>query len=148
MNWKHKEIWTRHGDRFAVEVSRHTAPADAGFDGFDGFDVHAGRGPNRWCVYAYIYPDHPHFGAFEGDGMFQPAAGALPLHGGPTYLRWHYSGGGGTVDSVQVGADYDHLNDYPYTHYATPEAAGAVFADADRLFDWLTGATLPEGGEL
>jgi hypothetical protein len=59
-DWKKKTLWVRRGTNFAVEVSLHT---DSSLDPMDG--------ENRWCVYAYIYPEHPHFAAFSGDPCFR-----------------------------------------------------------------------------
>lgn len=132
--WRRKELWSRRGDQFCVEVSRHEAPLS---------ELSPELGEHRWCVYAYIYPKHPHFQKFDGtDYFFQDACAELPLHGGvissASYLRYHYAGGGQTT-CIQVGADYNHLQDEHFTHL-TPEEAGEVFRDADRLFDWLTDA--------
>lgn len=122
VEWEHKDKWHRHGKNFLVEVSRHNGTADH----YDG--------PNRWAVYAYIYPQHPHFAKFEGPRMWQEAATSLPFHGGPSLLE--YPMYEGKVTSVKVGSDYHHLHD-DFTHYATKDEAYAVFADADELFDWL-----------
>ncbi len=126
-SWNRKELWRRAGDGFSVEVSRHECTPDD-----------YGKGPHRWAVYAYIYPKHPHFKNFSGDSMFQDASNIMPFHGGPSYLRWHVDAGPEkTITSVQVGADYDHLYDSPFTHMATAEDADEVFADAEALFIWL-----------
>jgi hypothetical protein len=126
--WDHKDAWRRFGKDFMVEITRHSVarPESSPFD----------DGPHRWCVYAYIYPKHPHFAAFSGRDMWQDAAVALPLHGGPSLLRWHYNDNGEPT-SVQVGADYNHLHDNHYTHFATAEDAYSVFLDADELFERL-----------
>ena len=122
-HWDHKDEWRKHGTDFLVTISRHNQPS---MDQFDGV--------NRWAVYAYIYPKHPHFANFDGPHMWQEASGAMPLHGGCSLLE--YPMYEGKVTSVKVGADYHHLHD-DFTHYATPQDAYEVFADADRLFDWL-----------
>lgn len=126
--WSHKDAWKRSGQNFLVEVSRH----DVERSSFS--DIEDGR--HRWCVYAYIYPKHPHFAKFEGGQMWQDAACALPLHCGPSYLRYHHDDNG-NVTSVQVGADYNHLHDNEFTHYSTKEEASEVFEDAESLFDVL-----------
>lgn len=130
--WRRKELWSRRGDQFCVEVSRHFEPIST---------ISPELGEHRWCVYAYIYPKHPHFQKFDGtDYFFQDACAELPLHGGvignASYLRYHYAGGGQTT-CIQVGADYNHLHDERFTHM-TPEEAGEVFFDAELLFLWLT----------
>lgn len=126
--WSHEDIWKRCGDGFCVEISRHSEPLS---------DISPELGPHRWCVYAYIYPQHPHFARFDKtDSFFHETCAVLPLHGGASYLRTHYLGDG-AKSCVQVGADYNHLHDEHFTHL-TPEQAGEVFKDAENLFRWLT----------
>jgi hypothetical protein len=125
--WKHKEEWHRHGNDFLVVVKRHSVePSGFARD----------EGPHRWAVYAYVYPEHQTFGNFSGTDMRQQAAVALPLHGGPSLLRWHYDDDGKRT-SVQIGSDYNHLHDEEFTTYADADDAYEVFADADRLFSHL-----------
>lgn len=123
MDWKHKDEWKKRGTDFMVVVSRHEESALAG------------DGPNRWCVYAYIYPKHPHFKNFDGPRMWQDAASMMPMHGGPSLLNYHRSED--AITSVQVGADYHHHMDDHFTHYAIKGEAYEVFSDADELFQWL-----------
>lgn len=130
--WSRKDLWSRRGDGFCVEVSRHSVPLS---------NISPELGEHRWCVYAYLSPDHPHFAKFDGTGsFFQEACAELPLHGGPisnaSYLRYHYDADGKTT-CIQVGADYGHLHDGRFSHL-TPEQASAVLFDGDRLFRWLT----------
>lgn len=125
--WDKKDEWHRSGKDFLVVVKRHSV-APSSYSPYEG--VH------RWAVYAYIYPTHRLFDAFSGPDMWQPAAVALPMHGGPSLLRWH-TGDDGKPCSVQVGADYHHLHDAHFTNYAIPEHADEVFSDADRLFQHL-----------
>ena len=125
-NWKQKELWTRRTNGFCVEVSHHTEPPCS----------YTNEGPNRWCVYAYIYPTHPHFAKFDGDKMWQEAATVLPLHRGPSMLRWHRDANCNPT-SVQVGADYHHDGDDGYTHCDDAGQAYSVFRDADELYAWL-----------
>lgn len=123
--WIHKDEWKRQGKNFALVVSRH--------EGVTGIY----EGPNRWCVYAYIYPKHPYFKEFDQSGpMYQDSASAMPLHCGPSLLEFPMYDG--KVSSVKVGADYNHLHDDEFTHYATKDDAYKVFRDAEKLFDWLT----------
>lgn len=126
--WKRRELWHRRGDGFRVEVSHHTVELDGN------------KGPNRWCVYVYIYPAHPHYSEFCGENMWQGAATALPLHGGPTMLRWHRDANGNPT-SVQVGADYDHCGDAEYTYYENAFDAAEVFDNADELVAWMEART-------
>lgn len=126
--WRHKDIWSANGVGFLVQVSHHTGePSSFNYED-EG---------HRWCVYAYIYPTHPRFAAFSGPSMFQDAACALQLHGGPSLLRWHYEDDGKPC-SVQVGADYNHLHDTWFTQCSTEQEASEVFEDAQRLFEYLS----------
>lgn len=124
--WDHKDAWRRRGNGFQVEIVRHTERPSS-FSPYEG--------PNRWCVYAYIYPKHPHFANFQGPNMWQDAATQLHFHSGPSLLE--YPMYEGKVTCVKVGADYHHLGDDCFTHYSTPADAYEVFADADELFEQL-----------
>lgn len=122
--WDHKDEWRKRGDNFMVTVTRHSVTQSE-------FDI---GGPNRWAVYAYIYPDHPHFKAFSGDRIWQDATNVMPLHCGCSLLN--YPMFDGKVTSVQVGADYQHLHD-DFTRFETDSDAWEVFQDANELFEWL-----------
>jgi hypothetical protein len=127
-NWKHKDIWKKHGADFLVEVSRHSEAAS---------EIDKREGPHRWCVYAYIYPKHPHFKKFdESDDLWQDATTSLPGHSYPSYLRRHVDANG-SVTSFQVGWDYHHDGDWMFTHDSTQEDARRQFLDAQNLFDRL-----------
>jgi hypothetical protein len=128
MNWEHKDEWHSHGKDFLIVVKHHTVVVH---------ESNYYEGPHRWCVYAYIYPKHPHFAKFDGPDMWQDAAAEMPLHGGPSLLRWH-RGDDGKPTSVQVGADYNHLHDDYFTQYSTADDAREVFIDAERLHAWLS----------
>ena len=123
-NWNHKDEWRLFGKDFMVVVSRHEE------------SELCGDGKHRWCVYAYIYAKHPHFAKFDGPDMWQDAASCLPMHGGPTYLRYHRNDDAAVV-SVQVGCDYNHIYDSRFTHYETKDDAYEVFNDAYELFQRL-----------
>lgn len=133
--WRHKDVWTLPGKDFIVQVHRHSVEQRPSYYG--------DTGPHRWCVYAFIYPKHPHFARFSGGAMWQDAATALPLHGGPSLLNWHFDNDKAAC-SVQVGADYNHLHDDCYTHMETREDAREVFSDAEGLHEWLTRAATVE----
>ena len=126
--WRHKDVWTLPGKDFIVQVHRHSVEQRPSYYG--------DTGPHRWCVYAYIYPGHRLFDKFSGPDMWQSAATAMPLHGGPSLLRWHYDDTGNPT-SVQVGADYNHLHDDRFTNKATRAEAGVVFSDAEELHAYL-----------
>lgn len=133
--WEPKQQWKKRGKDFAVVVSRHEVHRPP--------ELRLGNeGPHRWCVYAFIYPGHPHFRAFDGDKMWQEAALALPLHCGPSLLTPHYNASK-TLCSIEVGADYNHSGDELFTHMATKEEAGVVFADAEELIAWLDARRAP-----
>jgi hypothetical protein len=134
--WKKKEIWRKNGKNFCVEVIRHSV---------DLYE-HERTGPNRWCVYAYIYPEHWLFAEFSGNDMFQAASTILPLHGGPSLFRRHVDEHG-AVTSVLVGADYNHLGDDEYTFCDDEEDARSVFNDADDLVEWLGKLSKPSGDD-
>lgn len=124
--WAPKREWWLHGPEFLVVVKHHIVKSDPDRGG-----------DNRWNVYAYIYPKHWHFAAFNGESLFQAAATDLPLHSGPSYCREHRDANG--VTSYQVGSDYDHNWD-GYFRGTTPEEHfpdGKVFLDALELFNWL-----------
>lgn len=122
--WDHKDEWRKFGKDFMVTISRHNGTTDH----WDG--------PNRWAVYAFIYPKHPHFAAFDGPSMGQEAAAVLPGHSYCSLLE--YPERAGVVTSVKAGFDYHHAHDERFTHYATPDEANEVFRDAEELHTWLT----------
>ena len=131
--WSHKDLWRRGGNGFCVEVSRHNVASISEGD----------RGTNRWCVYAYIYPDHPRFLRFSGDRLHQDASVELPLHGGASLLTYH-TNSKGAITSVQVGADYNHLGDSHFTRCETVSEAMSVFMDAHDLFQFLQSEALSD----
>jgi len=130
--WSHVEEWYKRGVDFQVLVKRWAFAGDSHIP-YEGRQV--------WNVYAIIHPNHRLFDSFEGPDMFQPAASALPLHCGPSFLEYHI-GQDGKVESVQVGSDYRHLWDERFSHYKTREEAREVFQDAEELFAYLS--TNPE----
>jgi len=136
MEWNHKDIWKFTDDRtFTVEISHHVVKVPEG----GCYDSDLGH---RWCVYAYIYPAHPHFDKFDDtDRLWQAAAIALPLHCGPSYFYRHVRVADGFLVpvSIQVGCDYNHDGDWQHTRNAAREDAYEVFADATALVEWLQG---------
>lgn len=132
MNYRKSENWKREGKGFMVMVNHYTEPQREEAACFDS------EGPHRWCVYAYVYPSHPHFAAFDGtETMWQGAATMMPGHSYPSFLRIHTKQPDNAVCSYQVGWDYNHHGDWEYTRLANEHEAFGVFADADQLFDWL-----------
>lgn len=129
--WTHKDEWKRYGKNFCVVVSRHTEKT---IDEGSGYDA---EGPNRWCIYGYIYPKHPDFSKFNPvQPMYeQPTP---PMHGGCTFFRTHYKDdGSGAINAFQYGCDYHHLGDWMFTQMETQKDAYEVFSDASELFDCL-----------
>ena len=130
--YRKTDDWKRSGENFMIVVNHHAVGKAAELERFDSMGIH------RWCIYAYIYPKHWHFGAFDGtEEMFQDAASAMPLHGGPSFLRIHMDATKNEILSYQVGCDYSHYQDDEYTNMKNEHEAFGVFADADRLFNWL-----------
>ena len=123
------QTWRRLYDHFLIEVVRLTRPPRKTDDWGE-------RGPHLWTVYAYIYPSHWHFSSFSGNDHWQPATQDMPLHGGCTFLEYHWRQGetGLVVSAVQVGCDYAHLHDDRHTR----DAEGVTpFRDAVVLANWL-----------
>jgi hypothetical protein len=128
--FSHKDEWRMSGADFLVTVTRHSVNILPEYN-YDNL------GPNRWAVYAYIYPTHKLFTKFNGSDIFQDATSELPLHGGPSFLKFNYDSTG-VKQSVQVGADYNHLWDDIFSHYKTKNDAPEVFVDAIKLFEYLS----------
>lgn len=124
-----KHVWRVKGENFTVEVSRHM---EVPLESFER------SGPYRWCVYAYVYPDHWLFPQFdpESKSIYHGCISDAPLHGGSSYFRRHFDGE--TVRSIQFGCDYNHSGDAYYTTLENQKDALSVFGDACRLHDWLT----------
>jgi len=124
-SWDHKDEWRRQGKDFLIVISRHSSNL-----------VDHYEGPNRWAVYAYIYPAHSNFSSFKGPDMWQSATD-IGFHGGCTMLCYHYDESG-KVMSIQCGGDYNHLHDGRFTDMGSSADAREVFSDADALFETLT----------
>jgi hypothetical protein len=119
---RHADEWTIRGLNYCIVVRRHKV------------EPSGGDGPHRWCVYAYVYPMHRMFAAMHQHSRtgLEPYA-SMPLHGGCTLRRVHM--GTFAVESIQVGADYNHLHDTAYTWMETREDAAPVFRDAFKLWN-------------
>lgn len=129
-DWKKVEKWQKEGTHFLVEVMHFVVDYTS--------LLQENAGCHRWCVYVYIYPQHPLFYEFDSsNNFFQPAASKIPFHVTATFLKHHTNFQDiGIVTSIQVGADYNHLGDERFTHMSTPEEAINVFQDAENLYDW------------
>ena len=121
--WNRKEEWTIKAAKCLVKVSRHEEPL-----------LHSmpELGESRWCVYAYVYPEHSMFDKAVNNEMRD-----LPLHGGQSLFKTHYNASG-EITSVQIGADYNYLHDAHFTHAHTADDAASVFADAEVLLKFLS----------
>jgi hypothetical protein len=132
--WKHKDVWTNHqalSDNFVIEVVRHTSKAYL-----------PNEGQNKWCMYVYVYPEHPLFKKINptvGDTIstYDERLPDMPLHGGCTYAKIHLSDDGTKITSIQIGADYSHYNDERYSWMTAKESASDIFYDADVLYKWM-----------
>lgn len=124
--WRESQNWKRFHKNFGVQIVHYVEPGEVTYD----------DGRQRWNVYAYIYPDHPHFKNFSGPNMWQDAATAMPFHAGPSFLQWFYFADGSPA-SVKVGSDYHHLGDDHFSFIDSPSEAHEVFRDAEMLYDWL-----------
>ena len=125
-DWTHRDEWRKRGEKFLVTITRHAETTS-------DFDPH---GPNRWCVYAYIYSEHALFSKFVGEDLWQAATENIPFHGGCSFCRKHMSAEG-ICTSYQVGADYSHLGDEEFSRYVTQDDAAEAFSDAQRLVNYL-----------
>ena len=122
--WDKRDTWLISHSTFTVEICRYLVP--------DSDNL----GPNRWTVYAYIYPDHPIFTEFKGERFSQPAAVTLPFHGGVSFLNYYYDKYGHAT-CIQVGGDYNHLYDDRFSYHETREDAYEVFRDGEILANYL-----------
>ncbi len=120
--WSHVEEWHKRGVDFQVTVKRWSISESC---------VNPREGCQIWNVYAYIYPNHRLWDSFEGPDMFQPAAEALPLHCGPTFLEYNI-GQDGKVESLQAGSDYRRLGKEGFFPGKTRELAWEVFRAGDE----------------
>ena len=132
--WKHKDVWTTNrvsGDDFIIEVVRFTSKPYL-----------PNEGKNKWCIYVYVYPQHPLFKKINptvGDTItcYDDRLPNMPLHGGCTYTKIHLTDDGKEITSIQIGADYSHYRDERYSFMATKEDAYEVFFDAEVLYKWM-----------
>jgi len=132
--WRHKDVWTNRqalSDNFLIEVVRFTSKAYL-----------PNEGQNKWCLYVYVYPEHPLFKKINptvGDTIstYDERLPDMPLHGGCTYTKIHLTDDGTRITSIQIGADYSHYGDERYSWITAKEDASDIFYDADVLFKWM-----------
>lgn len=124
--FEYKPTWAKRHAMFTVEVTRHQV------------EVHEGdpQGPNRWCVYVHIYPQHPLFSIVYQNEKPVPY-GHIPFHGGCSYSSMSFDRNG-QIKSVTLGSDYNHLHDERFSHFTEQREAWEVFDDAERIFKFLT----------
>jgi len=123
IDWKKKDVWTHRESNFCVEISRHDGPK------LDG------TAENIWCVYAYVWNNHPAFALFKRDGRpsDQPY---FEVHSYPSFYKPHMNKDG-EVTSHQIGWDYNHDGDWHYLECETEDDAASVFWDAAGLANQL-----------
>lgn len=123
ISWRKKDVWTHRESSFCVEVSRHDGPK------LDG------SVENIWCVYAYVWNNHPAFNLFKKDEtpFNQPS---FEVHSYPSYYRPHINKDG-EVTAHQIGWDYNHDGDWHYLTCKSKDEAGSVFWDAEKLIEQL-----------
>ena len=123
--WRHTDHWVLRGEGFLVEVLNYQE-TPSGIEPYTG--------PNRWNVYAYIYPCHPLSIKLRGNYLHHLLA--LPLQRVPSDIRYHHDERGELL-SIQIGSDYGYVGDDRFSHAHTPEDAWEVFRDAEELYDAL-----------
>ena len=150
-DFRSKQIWTKYfrdengTATHLIELSNHKTQPMPEMD----------RGENNWCLYAYIYPEHPMFKLFNfpSHDYYSKEASFIedmPLHGGVTYLEYYWtdsemlgapSYGQKALEqplktSVKVGCDYSHAWDEIYSTMETP--SNGLINDAEGLGNYLT----------
>jgi predicted NBD/HSP70 family sugar kinase len=111
--YKHKEIWIKHGKDFAVEIVRWSMlPEDKYVEMKEKIPFYS-QGNYVWNIYCYIYPKHKLFDTLKEEDIY--GGRDLYFHGGSTYCQWHRDREG-NLQSKQYGCDYNHWGDEEYTH--------------------------------
>lgn len=118
--WKKKDVWTRDGEKYRVEISRHDAYGDD-------------DEKNRWCFYAWIYRGHWMFDRFSPEQNTWDTPHIEGGHSYPSYFQAHRNNAG-EVTAYQKGWDYNHDGDYRFGGMISQEDAWEVFSDANRVF--------------
>lgn len=136
MNWNPKNEWSSRTNTFNVVISKHIVEAST-----FAFELNRDEGIHRWDIYVYIFPKHPLFNDLvDVTRIFDDKLSILPLHCGCSFLMKHYACDG-SVNSIQIGCDYNHLYDNDYTFIETQEDAYSIFRDAEELYNVLDGYT-------
>ena len=126
-SWEKFDEWRVRCKTFCVVVKHWTVSEE------DSIRFQEEYGPHRWVVYAFIYPDHKLFHVVSGEKNTSKLED-FPVHGGVTFFRRHWSSDGKSCASIEVGADYFHDGDDPFTR---DEDGQGVFSDAEALVKWL-----------
>lgn len=125
--WKHKDLWRISCANFTVEITRHSVKSF----------INEGYSVNAWCIYGYIYPEHPVFSKIEPNGsLWQEELNNMMLHGGCSFLKTHKTDDG-KITSIQIGCDYSHEEDEYFSNLKTKKEAKRIFSDAEKLINWL-----------
>jgi hypothetical protein len=133
-DYTHKEIWSRRGKDFLIEVVRWETLTEEKYKKIKE-EGYAFNGRFVWNIYCYLYPKHKKFNLPENEEY-----GECPInsfHYGCTYVNWHRKADG-TITSKQYGNDYNHYGDECFTYIEKPEDAYTIFNDADELFEELS----------
>ncbi len=127
-DWKKIKIWRKRKKTFTVEVYHSTDSPRGHFGG------------NYWHIYVFIYPGHPLFSQLEpNEDVCQELSKKIPFHRSASFFHAHCTSKG-EVTSYQIGCDYRHLYDEAYSFMETEEEAAPVFADAEKLLEYLEAA--------
>lgn len=133
-DYTHKEIWSRRGENFLIEVVRWEKMTQEKYEELrKTIDLIDGR--FVWNVYCYIYPKHRLFNDCENEDMCDCPINNF--HCGCTFANWHIKADG-TITAKQYGSDYNHYQDERFTYIEKPEDAYVIFNDADELFEELS----------
>lgn len=128
--WTKKDVWTRDGNKYRVEISRHESYGED-------------DEKNRWCVYAWIYPGHWMFDRFSPEQKTWDSPYIEGGHSYPSYFRAHRNNDG-EVTAYQKGWDYNHDGDYRFGGMTSKEDAWEVFSDASKIFKSLESQDIEE----
>lgn len=125
-----KEIWTKQGDFFSVEVV-HWVSGAYNHETYEKIGI-----KNHWNVYLNLYKKHPLFQRLDPSHDIyydQPLIGGLDFHGGITFMEWLYDVKGNPT-RCKLGSDYGHLYDQ-MEDISTEKDAWNVFRDANSLYN-------------
>lgn len=136
MNWHNKEVWTRRGDGFTVEVSRYWFYPSSYYRDPDDTWYNEAQKEARWYIYVHFLKDSKFFNLLKECQKVNAVNQILPqslldlFHGGLTYFN-------NTEESIQIGCDYYHYGDDAYLSMHTAQEANAVFKDAEQIYRYL-----------